>query len=61
LHGLRSAKGSIRAEINGPKLISIVQKTWKKMSERGHEAALKLAPALPADLLAVVQKAISAG
>lgn len=43
-----------------PKLISIVQKTWKKMSERGHAAALELAPALPADLLAVVQKAISA-
>jgi Domain of unknown function (DUF4202) len=43
-----------------PKLIGIVQKTWKKMSERGHSAALELAPALPADLLAVVQKAISA-
>lgn len=42
-----------------PKLIGIVQKTWKKMSERGHNAALELAPALPADLLAVVQKAIS--
>ncbi|HUW51051.1 MAG TPA: DUF4202 domain-containing protein [Sulfuricella sp.] len=42
-----------------PKLIGIVQKTWKKMSERGHKAALELAPALPADLLAVVQKAIT--
>ena len=42
-----------------PKLISIVQKTWKKMSERGHTAALELAPALPADLLAVVQKAVT--
>lgn len=40
-----------------PKLISIVQKTWKKMSERGHAAALELAPALPAELLTVVQKA----
>lgn len=42
-----------------PKLVGIVQKTWKKMSERGHAAALELAPALPADLLAVVQKAIT--
>jgi hypothetical protein len=42
-----------------PKLTSIVQKTWKKMSERGHQTALTLAPALPADLLAVVQKAIA--
>ena len=41
------------------KVIAILQKTWKKMSERGHETALKLAPALPADLLAVVQKAIT--
>jgi len=46
-------------QYNEPKLISIVQKTWKKMSERGHKAALDLAPALPADLLAVVQKAIT--
>lgn len=42
-----------------PKLVGIVQKTWKKMSERGHKAALELAPALPAELLAVVQKAIA--
>ncbi|MDD5240301.1 MAG: DUF4202 domain-containing protein [Sulfuricella sp.] len=42
-----------------PKLTGIVQKTWNKMSERGHKAALELAPALPTDLLAVVQKAIA--
>lgn len=42
-----------------PKLVGIVQKTWKKMSERGHKAALELAPALPTDLLAIVQKAIT--
>lgn len=42
-----------------PKLISIVQKTWKKMSERGHETALTLAPLWPAELLASVQKALA--
>jgi len=42
-----------------PKLISIVQKTWKKMSERGHETALTLAPLWPADLLVSVQKALA--
>lgn len=39
------------------KLISIVQKTWKKMTERAHEAALALDYA-PEDL-AVVQKALA--
>ena len=42
-----------------PKLISIVQKTWKKMSERGHEAALTLAPLWPEDLLEKVKKALT--
>jgi hypothetical protein len=42
-----------------PKLISIVQKTWKKMSDRGHETALTLAPLWPAELLASVQKALA--
>lgn len=39
------------------KLLGILRKTWKKMSERGHEAALKLdlAPAL----LALVSKALA--
>ena len=39
------------------KLIDIVQKTWKKMSEKGHEAALKLA--LPKEVLALITKALS--
>ncbi|UCH30759.1 MAG: DUF4202 domain-containing protein [Myxococcales bacterium] len=39
------------------KLISIVQKTWKKMTERAHEAALALDYA-PEDL-AVIQKALA--
>ena len=38
------------------KLISIVQKTWNKMTDRGHDAALKLAYA-PEDL-ALIQKAL---
>lgn len=42
-----------------PKLISIVQKTWKKMTDRGHETALTLAPLWPAELLASVQKALA--
>lgn len=39
------------------KLLGILRKTWKKMSEQGHEAALKLelAPAL----LALVSKALA--
>lgn len=41
------------------KLVEIVAKTWPKMSERGHEAALAAAPALPPRLLGVVQKALA--
>lgn len=39
------------------KIISIVQKTWKKMSEAGHEAALKL-PFTP-EQTALLTKALS--
>ena len=42
---------------NEAKLIDIVRKTWKKMSPRGHEAALKL-PLSP-DCRALVEKALS--
>jgi len=38
------------------KLVSIVQKTWNKMTERAHAAALRLAYA--AEDLAVIQKAL---
>lgn len=38
------------------KLLDIVRKTWKKMSEKGHEAALKLD--FKPEMLAVVQKAL---
>ena len=39
------------------KVVSILQKTWAKMSERGHEAALAL-PLSP-ECLALVQKALA--
>lgn len=39
------------------KLIDIVQKTWAKMSEKGHEAALKLK--LSESALALITKALS--
>lgn len=39
------------------KVISILQKTWKKMSDKGHEIALNLT--LPEHLLALVGKALS--
>lgn len=40
-----------------PKLIDIIQKTWRKMSEDGHAAALALP--LPEALLALVGKALA--
>lgn len=42
-----------------PKLVDIVQKTWRKMSARGHEAALALAPDLPPHLQAILTRALS--
>jgi len=40
------------------KLVDIVQKTWKKMTPRGHEAALKLAGQLSERGLRVVERAL---
>ncbi|MEW6992153.1 DUF4202 domain-containing protein [Colwelliaceae bacterium 6441] len=45
------------AKGNEEKIIRIVQLTWKKMSERGHEIALSLT--LPDHLAALVNKALS--
>lgn len=39
------------------KVIDIVQKTWNKMSDKAHEAALKLS--LPEEALSIIQKALS--
>ncbi|BDI34024.1 hypothetical protein CCAX7_60750 [Capsulimonas corticalis] len=44
------------AKHDDEKVIDIVQKTWKKMSDAGHEAALKLD--LPPDALALVVRAL---
>ena len=41
------------------KLVNILRRTWKKMSERGHEAALQLE--LPPHLRGLVEKAVAAG
>jgi len=42
---------------NEPKIVRIVQLTWGKMSEKGHEIALSLS--LPAHLGAIVAKALA--
>lgn len=41
------------------KLIGIIRRTWKKMSDRGHEAALALS--LPDDKRRLVEKALAGG
>src|SRR5882672_4961786 len=40
-----------------PKMIDIIQKTWKKMSAKGKEVALSMK--LPAEHLTLIQKALS--
>ena len=40
------------------KIVSILQKTWKKMSPDGHAAALDLVGKLPDDARAIVEKAL---
>jgi hypothetical protein len=42
------------------KLIEILQKSWKKMSERGRSAALALAPELPSRARSLIERALSA-
>lgn len=44
-------------EYSEAKWIDILQKTWRKMSPRGHEAALKLIR-LPQELMPVILKAV---
>jgi hypothetical protein len=41
------------------KLIDIIRKTWRKMSERGHARALELAPSLPSRSAALVTRALA--
>lgn len=39
------------------KLINIIRRTWKKMSPRGHQAALELK--LPSELASIIEKALT--
>jgi hypothetical protein len=41
------------------KVVEIIQKTWNKMSERGHDAALALASSLPARAAGLVARALA--
>ena len=41
------------------KLIDIIRKTWRKMSERGHARALELAPSLPSRSAELVTRALA--
>ena len=43
------------------KVVDIIQKTWRKMSERGHARAAELLPGLPAKAAELVQRALGAG
>lgn len=45
-------------QYNEQKLSGIVRKTWRKMSERGRQTALTLAPLWPPELLEMVKKAV---
>lgn len=45
-------------QYSAPKMTSIVRKTWKKMSGRGHQTALTLATLWPAELLEIVKKVV---
>ncbi len=51
------AEFAAREDMTEEKLIDILQKTWRKMSEQGQQEALKLE--LPPDLQEIVQKALS--
>lgn len=54
---LESYFADFAAQHDEEKLIRILQRTWAKMSERGHQTALQLS--LPPDLATLVQKALA--
>jgi hypothetical protein len=54
---LESYFGDFSAKHEDDKVVDIVRKTWKKMSPRGHEAALKLA--LPPRAQRLVERALA--
>jgi hypothetical protein len=55
---LENEFGAFAGKHDQEKIASILRKTWKKMSPRGREEALDLAPHLPRHLLLLVQKAL---
>jgi hypothetical protein len=48
-----------KADYDDDKIVTIVAKTWVKMSDDGHRLALELVPALPERLQTLVVKAVS--
>lgn len=50
---------SFAAKHPDDKVVDILHKTWAKMTERGHEEALALAPSLPERLRVLVVRAVS--
>lgn len=48
-----------KADYDREKWLRIVRRTWGKMSERGHQAALGLAGQMPEELQALLQEALS--
>jgi len=48
------------AKHDDDKLVSILQKTWAKMTPRGHAAALELARSLPPSVQVLLQRAVGA-
>jgi hypothetical protein len=51
--------GEFAGKHPGDKVVDIIAKTWGKMSERGHAAALALAPALPDAVRALIARALT--
>lgn len=49
---------SFAAKHEEEKIVAILRKTWKKMSPKGHDEALKLVVQLPEDLRAIIMRAL---
>jgi hypothetical protein len=49
----------LREQSDEGKVVNILQRTWKKMSDRGHQAATALLPSLPENARRMIGKALS--
>lgn len=56
---LENEFGQFAAKHDDEKIISILRKTWKKMSPRGQGEAVKMTASLPEDLRLLVERALS--